>query len=59
MNAKENRVILLRTEVQTLEQRNQVFQTRLEGIISSHKVTFADDRLCHTSPEEQTQGCSI
>ena len=35
-------------EDQTSEQRNQISQTRLEGIVLSHKVIFADDRVCHT-----------
>jgi len=27
----------------------------LKGIVSSHKVIFVDDSLCHTLPEQQTQ----
>ena len=56
MNAKENRVILLRTmKTKLLNFLNQISQTRLEGIVLSFKVTFADDKLCHTPHEQQTQ----
>ena len=34
---------------------NQISQSRLKEIVSSHNVTFANDKLCHTPPEQQTK----